>query len=171
MDDSGQNSNLKTQISNDAQVTQTVDDTQQQPVQQPVAPTPQAPPSGSMHKEAGPVASAVEYSMTPSEPNETRPELDQEVQDAGVEHAINPENLQLTEEHAKAGIEPAKESVPMQAQLFSSTVGSTTTQIKNPPFTTEEANEILKTTPTNDTKHWLAVLFLMVCKKMNLITS
>jgi len=157
MDDSTQNSKFKSQIPDDSQVQ---DDTQQTPV----APDSSVDrPAGSRHKEAGP---AVEYHMTPSEPREMQPVLDQEVQEAGVEHSVDETELHLTDEHAAVGIEPAKESVPvLQTQPTASP------HVKNAPFTPQEAIEIMKTTPTDDTKHWLAVLFLMVTKKMHLVAS
>ncbi len=179
MDDTTKNSNDQLPISNNPQVGQGINvapqqntvqqqnDQQSQPPAQPQQIQQPVSPMGSMHKEAGPVApSDVEYTMTPSEAMETKPDLDQEVKEAGVEQSVNPEDLQLNEEHASVGIEPAKESIPMlQTQT------QTASQIKNAPFSQDEANQILKTTPTDDTKHWLAVLFLLLCKKMHLATT
>jgi hypothetical protein len=139
----------------------------------PVSPVIPAPPAGSMRKEAMPASMesipspAPEYQMTAAAPNEMKPELDQEVQEAGVEHSVDETELHLTDEHAAAGIQPAKESVPM----LQTPVAAATPQITNAPFTPLEAIEIMKTTPTDDTKHWLAVLFLMVSKKMHLATT
>lgn len=124
-------------------------------------------PVGTMHKEAGPSISQVEYTMTPSNPLETAPELDQEVKEAGVEHVVDPTELHLTEEHADAGIEQAKESVPVLQTQKTPIIP----KIKNAQFTQSEAVEIVKHTSTNDAKHWVAVLLVMLYKKARLITS
>lgn len=150
--------NQKTQNSNqdDIQVQQQ----SQQPPAQPV---------GSVAKEFGPLRQAQgepvegkpEEYIQPSGA-ETQPEVPVELQEHGVEVVPDQEKPNLTEHHANIGIRHAKESVPAPTQVTSSS------HIQF-PMTEEEALQIIKTTGTSDSKHWLAMLVEKVYEKMRFV--
>lgn len=130
------------------------------PIQQPSQPV-----SGG-HKEFAPIGgqSAAEF-LKPADVMETRPEISPEVHDAGVEHAVETEKLELTEEHKQAGIELAKESTPMIP--IQPTIPAP--MLPHAPFQAEpEAVKVAQATKAEDQKHWLALLFVAVMKKLRL---
>lgn len=108
-------------------------------VQQPVV-TPVSVPQ----KEQQPVASEVSEFVKPSE---AEPVIHPELAEVGVKEVT--EVPELTLEDKKAGIEPAKESVPVSA------APSGLVQL---PMTEEEALRTIKTTKPSDSRHWWAVL-------------
>lgn len=108
-------------------------------VQQPVA-TPVSVPQ----KEQQPVSSEVSEFVKPSE---AEPVIHPELSEVGVEKVKEVPDLTL--EDKKAGLEPAKESVPV------STAPSGLVQLL---MTEEEAERTIKTTSVSDSRHWLAVL-------------
>ncbi|MBI1982525.1 MAG: hypothetical protein HYU49_01805 [Candidatus Levybacteria bacterium] len=108
-------------------------------VQQPVVTPVSAP-----QKEQQPPASSVSEFVKPSE---AEPAIHPELAEVGVEKVS--EVPELTLEDKKAGLAPAKESVPVLTQP------SGLIQL---PMTEEEARRTIKTTNVSDSRHWLAVL-------------
>lgn len=80
-------------------------------------------------------------------PSEAEPVIQPELSEAGVEKVKEVPDLTL--EDKKAGLEPAKESVP---------VSTTPSGLVQLPMTEEEAVRTIKTTSVSDSRHWLAVL-------------
>ncbi len=121
--------------------------------QKPIA-QPQNPISGP-HKEAGPILQAPvsEYVR----PSEVTPQIPPEVAEAGVEVAPNKEQPQLTQEHQAVGIQHAKEATPLTIPT------QPTVQL---PYTPLEAKEIEKKTSITESKHWLAALTAYLLKKI-----
>lgn len=122
-------------------------------------PTPPNPVSGP-HKEIAPIRQVpvVEAPVTEYiRPTEVSPQLNQEVVEAGVEVVNNPEQPQLTQEHKTAGLEPAKEAVPVTVPL------QPTIQL---PYSAQQVKEIEKKVPISESKHWLAALTEYLLKKI-----
>ncbi|MCL5970181.1 MAG: hypothetical protein M1450_01610 [Patescibacteria group bacterium] len=106
--------------------------TQAQPVSQPQVAVQQAPPAGSVNKEAGPVAMSNISEVV--RPSETEPVIeDKEVKEAGVETVTDVPKL--THEHIEAGINVSPQIAP---------VVTSPTGLVKPPLTEEEAKKILK---------------------------
>lgn len=118
------------------------------PVAQPAAPV------STGNKEAAPIPQSVE--VTPSDHTELAPNVDQELQEAGVEHTPQVEHPKLTIEDKKAGIEAAKAAVP---------VSSVTGANVKFPFTEEKVEEIRKTISLKDSLRWFAEEVLREIKK------
>lgn len=86
--------------------------------------------------------------------SEVHPEISKEIQEAGVETVS--EAPQITVEHKKAGLEPAKESVPVQPQPQG---------LVNLPMTQIQAQNVLKFhKKVTDSIAWLAMLILRQLK-------
>ncbi|MDO8461146.1 MAG: hypothetical protein Q7S38_01745 [bacterium] len=118
-----------------------------QPRQQPV------PISSSAVKEHEPETISVE----PIQPSEKEPSLDKEVAETGVETVS--ESPQLSYDQKKAGVDYARENVPV------STTPSANIVL---PMTEEEAIKIIKTTNISDSKHWLAVLIERIFQQIKI---
>ncbi len=117
-------------------------------------------PVSSLHKEQAPVRA--NETMRSSEPGESQPEISAELKEIGIEESQDEEQLKLSAEQELAGLEPAKESVPMNSHI--------TANMKFPqqPFTANEADDIIKTTSPDESKHWLAVLVLSILHKLHI---
>lgn len=89
-------------------------------------------------------------------PSEHEPNLHPEVKEAGVE--VISETPRITVEHQKAGIELAKESVPVKTQP----TGSIT-------LTPSQAQRLSKSGNVNDSISWLAKLLIKHFKKINIL--
>lgn len=87
-------------------------------------------------------------------PTEQEPVISQEV--APIIERIS-EEPKITEAHKQIGLELAKESVPVSTQP---------TGLVHIPWPAEEVQKIKRTTATNDSKHWLAILFERVLKQL-----
>lgn len=116
---------------------------------------------GSSHKESGPSiaqriveAPVTEYVDTHG--SEKAPELPQELKEAGVT-VENKERPVLNEEHKAAGVQHAKESVPVIPQ----------TQSVQLPYTPVQIHDMKKTS-TKEGKHWIAVFVEYLGKKLSL---
>ena len=133
--------------------TSQVQKNQQDTVPQPPTPQP-VPVSSSVVKEHEPETIVVE----PIQPSETEPSLDKEIAETGVETVS--ESPQLSYDQKKAGIEYAKENVPVSTTPSGSIVL---------PMTEEEAIKIIKTTDTSDSKHWLAVLIERIFQQIKML--
>lgn len=96
--------------------------------------------------------------VAPIQPSETEPSLDREVAETGVETVS--ESPQLSYDQKKAGVEYAKENVPVSTTPSGNIVL---------PMTEEEAIKIIKTTNTSDSKHWLAVLIERIFQKIRIL--
>lgn len=120
------------------------------------APQPQVVPQpvGSVAKEHGPLGTS-EF-IAPSGA-EIEPVIPEEVAEHGVEAVASTEAPPLTATHKEAGIQHAKESVPVSSQPQG------TIQL---PMTEEDALHTIKTTKIFDSKHWLAVLIEKVYQKL-----
>ena len=105
MDDTAQQSGVS-QVPQDQQM--------QVPQQQGVQPNQPSEPVQNVSQASVPVGGKEHASGTVAEAQPAQPEVivSQEVQEAGVE-ATSSEEVQLTEEHKQAGIEPAKEATPL----------------------------------------------------------
>lgn len=85
---------------------------------------------------------------------ESQPEikLHPEVEKAGVEVAP-PEEIKVLEQVTRiAGLEPAKEAVPVNTEPTGKV------QLPPLPFSNTEVDQVIKTTKLNESKHWLAAL-------------
>lgn len=101
-------------------------------------------PAATPHKEAAPVATA-EAPIEFVQPSEVAPAISPEVAEAGVEAVA--ETPVVTSYHKEIGIEPAKESVPVQTQP---------TGAVSLPKTQQEAELLLKkNSDTNNSFTWL----------------
>ena len=151
MDDKG---NVGNQAQPDHRQTQVI--CSQQPVSQPQSqlPVQQVPLAGSINKEAGPVViQDVSEILKPTEPEQN---IQEEVLEAGVEKVSDKPNL--TPEHAKFGIELAKESTP---------VSTTPSGIVKLPMTEEEAIKNIKIhKKITDSARWYIWLILKQFKIM-----
>lgn len=147
MDDTAQNTQSQNQPVQNDSVSQT-QGVQSMPSKVAIQPV------GSIQKEQGPLAYqepiqdvakhqvAEEYLM-PSESES----LPKEVGEAGVEVVSKKHDIATFAK--QAGIEPAKESVP---------VSTTPTSSIQLPMTEKEALHVIKTTNAREARHWMAVL-------------
>jgi len=126
----------------------------QQPVAQPQYPV------GGPHKEMAPVTKTPISEVM--RPTEVQPQLQPEVQEAGVEVVENREQPQLTAEHKAVGIEHAKESVPMPLSP------QPTVQL---PYSLQDAKVIGKQVSRYESKHWLAALTEYIWRKFQAVTA
>lgn len=115
----------------------------------PAAPVSPATPVGQGNKEAEPLTMPQEV-LQPSEPE---PTLHPEVQEAGVEAVSDVPDLTL--EDQKAGLAPAKESVPVPT----APTGAVTLP------TQQQAEAVLKKNKVTDSIAWMATLVLRVLKQ------
>ncbi len=117
-------------------------------------------PVSSLHKEQTPIRS--NEAMHVSEASESQPEISAELKEIGVEESKDDEQLKLSASQELAGLEPAKESVPMNSHIAASM------KFPQQPFTGNEAADIIKTTSPDESKHWLAVLVLSILHKLHI---
>ncbi len=125
MDTTAQSSNDQQQGTQGQGVSQTP-----QNIQQGTVVTQLQSPVGSSAKEVLPVASGEPASSSEQfiQPTETSPSIPKEVAEAGVEAVVNQEAPRLTLEDQKAGVVPAKESVPVPREPSGIVQLSTTMQ-------------------------------------------
>ena len=97
-------------------------------------------------------------SVEPIQPSETEPSLDKEVAETGVETVS--ESPQLSPDQKKAGVEYAKENMPVSTTPSGNIVL---------PMTEEEAIKIIKTTNASSSKHWLAVLIERIFQQIRVL--
>lgn len=137
-----------------------------QPVQQPVQPAspaspggqpPQAPqtPISTPHKEFAPATQPQEF-IKPSQPEVP---VSKELQEYGVEQSKDTEQVQLSTEQKKVGLEAAKEATPVQ------TTPTGMVQLPPLPITQDTALQVKKTRPVADSIRWLAELVLEQVKR------
>lgn len=129
------------------------------PVSQPggqphIPPAPQMPIS-TPHKEFAPVAQPQEF-IKPSQPEVP---VSPELQEHGVEQSKDTEQVQLSAEQKKAGIEAAKEATPLQTEP------SGVVQLPPLPISQDAAVQVKKTRPVADSIRWLAELVLEQVKR------
>ncbi len=116
---------------------------------------------GSTHKEMGPAIAPINIEASVADyvdahGSEKTPDLSQELKEAGVT-VENKERPVLNEEHKAAGVQHAKESVPIIPQ----------TQSVQLPYTPVQIHEMKKTS-TKEGKHWIAVFVEYLGKKLSL---
>ncbi len=99
-----------------------------------------------------PLAPVQEYVM----PSEPEPTIHPELKEYGVEASSDAEDIRLSVSQQSVGIEPAKESVPVQT----SPTGAVQFPLKG-----EEIVQIKKTRPVTESIRWLAELVLEELKK------
>ncbi len=116
---------------------------------EPIAVSEPPAPVGQSNKEAAPLTMPQEM----MQPSEAEPTLHPEVQEAGVVAVSDVPNLTL--EDQKAGIEPAKESVP---------VSTAPKGVVTLP-TQQQAEAVLKKNKVTDSIAWMATLVLRVLKQ------
>lgn len=106
-------------------------------------------------REQGPINQPQEQLIQPAEHT---PALHPEVERAGVEVSKNPEVLNLSLEDKKAGLEPAKESVPVMP------TGPSFAQV----MSQQQAQTVVKKGKFSDSITALAILILKQFKEMGL---
>lgn len=125
-------------------------------VSQPQQPTPAYPVSGP-HKEYAPVEAPVREYVEPHA-SEIAPTLPSEVEEF-VEVVENKEQPQLTDEHREVGIEHAPVATPVVVSDQSAV---------QMPYTYPQAEQIVKETSVEESKHWLAALTEYLLRKLQL---
>lgn len=148
MNDQTQNNQSQNQTANNQQV-------QQHP---PMVQPPHAP-AGSVHKERGPVNKLPAEYIGPSIPEVKLPV---EVEKTGVEVSHNPHMPQITQSAKIAGVDYAKETVPVITQP--------TNNIQL-PYTYDQTVQIEETRPFWDSARWLAKLTQFLMKQLGLIQA
>lgn len=125
---------------------------------QPIAPVPQS--IGGAHKERAPSIQAPisEYLR----PSEQVPSIPPEVAEAGIEVAPNIERPQLDDSHRAAGIEHAREVIPV--------VIPQTTSIYL-PYSPGQAKKVEKESSIGESRHWLAQLTAYIIRKFQSINA
>ncbi len=129
------------------------------PAAQPIVPVPQ-PIGGGAHKERAPSIQAPisEYLR----PSEQMPSLSPEVAEAGIEVAPNSEQPQLDDSHKAAGIQPARDAIPV--------VIPQTTSIYL-PYNPAQAKQVGKESSIGESRHWLAQLTGYIIRKFQSISA
>lgn len=107
-------------------------------------------PAATPHKEAEPVAISTQASAEFLKPSEVAPEISKEVAEAGVE-AVS-ETPPVTPLHKQMGIEPAKESVPVQTQPSGA--------VQLPQSQEEAATLLKKNSDVRNSRTWWLTWFI-----------